>query len=119
MGVCEWIGGVLGDGFVEVVVFSFCDIAGISHPDGFDIVEILPLPNLFCDGFGLLLWLFDFSSILLTLVGDLGLIFFLFSRGLFSSCLHFWSDLVAVLVDFNGLSDILREIELDGVVDEL
>jgi hypothetical protein len=87
---------VLRDGLVKIIVLSISDIIFFSHPDGFDLVDNIPFPDLFRDLFGFF-WLFldifvfigDFNAIFVDL-NDFERVFF--------------------VIDFNDLSNIFRKI---------
>ena len=102
---------VLGDRLVEAAVLVLRDVGLLSQPDGFDLVDSVPLPDLLGDSLGLGL----FGSFLLgrlgfTLVLDFGVILLsLISCGLSGF----------LLLIGNLLADFLGEEKLDGVLDEL
>ena len=102
---------ILGDSLVEVVVFIFSDIGLVTEPDGFDLVNGFPFPDLFSDCLGLLLFFFGFFvDIFFTLIGDFSIILCLISLSISS---WFFNLL------FNFLSDLLRDEKFDWVLDEL
>jgi hypothetical protein len=102
---------VLGDSLVKVAVLLLGDVGLLSQPDGLDLVDGIPLPDLLGDSLGLgLLWSFLLGRLGFTLVLDLGVILL----SLFSSGLSEFLLLIRHL-----LADFLREEKLDGVLDEL
>ena len=74
---------VLGDRLVEVAVLLLGDVGLLSQPDGLDLVDGVPLPDLLGDSLGLgLLGSFLLGRFGFTLVLDLGVILLsLFSSG--------------------------------------
>ena len=101
---------VLRDRLVEVIVLVFGEVRLLSQPDGLDLVDCLPLPDLLGDCLGLgLLGSFLLGRFGFTLILDLSVILLsIFSNG-FSGLLF----LIGYL-----LADFLREEKLDGVLDE-
>jgi hypothetical protein len=75
---------VLGDSLVEVAVLLLGDVGLLSQPDGLDLVDGVPLPDLLGDSLGLgLLGSFLLSRLGFSLVLDLSVILLsLFSSGL-------------------------------------
>jgi hypothetical protein len=111
VGVGKWCLVVLSDGLVEAVILIFGDLALLSEPDGLDLIDGLPLPDLFGNSL-LLLFLglflgFLLFALVLDLILLLNLLVFLF--------LSFSLSLILV----NLLSDLLGDEELDWVLDEL
>ena len=102
---------VLGDRLVEAAVLVLGDVGLLSQPDGLDLVDGIPLPDLLGDSLGLgLLGSFLLGRLGLTLVLDFGVILLnLISSGLSGF----------ILLIGNLLADFLGEEKLDGVLDEL
>jgi len=88
---------VLSDGLVEVVVLLLGDVRLLSEPDGLDLVDGLPLPDLLSDSLGLGLLGLCGALLWLGLALVLNLVFSLLSR-LFSGLLLIGGDLLADLL---------------------
>ena len=110
MGIGERGLVVLRDRLVEVIVLVFGEVRLLSQPDGLDLVDCLPFPDLLGDCLGLgLLGSFLLGRFGFTLILDLSVILLsIFSSG-FSGLLF----LIGYL-----LAEFLREEKLDGVLDE-
>ena len=102
---------VLGDRLVEPTVLVLGDVGLLSQPDGLDLVDGVPLPDLLGDSLGLgLLGSFLLGRLGLTLVLDFSVILLsLLCSGLGG----------LLLLIGNLLADFLGEEKLDGVLDEL
>ena len=111
MGVGQGVLMVLRDRLVEVLVLLLGDVRLLSQPDGLNLIDGLPLPDLlgYCLGLRLLGGLI-FSGLGFTLILDLSIVLLSFLCGLINRLLVFIGDLLA---------DLLREEELDGVLNEL
>jgi hypothetical protein len=102
---------VLGDRLVEPTVLVLGDVGLLSQPDGLDLIDGVPLPDLLGDSLGLgLLGSFLLGRLGFTLVLDFGVILLsLLSSGL--------SGLLLLIGHL--LADFLGKEKLDGVLDEL
>lgn len=79
MGIGNGVLVVLSDGLVEVVVLFVSDFRLVSEPDGLDLVNGLPFPDLLSHSLGFLFTRFFFDlTLVLDLIISLGWLFFLF-----------------------------------------
>ena len=101
---------ILGDSLVEVVVFIFSDIGLVTEPDGFDLVNGFPFPDLFSNCLGLFLFFLSFFVYcFLAFISNFSIILWLFLLSIFSGGLFLF---------FNLLSDLLGDEKFDWVLDE-
>ena len=102
---------VLGDRLVEPTVLVLGDVRLLSQPDGLDLVDGVPLPDLLGDSLGLgFLGSFLLGRLGFTLVLDFSVILL----SLLSSGLSGLLFLIGYL-----LADFLGKEKFDGVLDEL